>query len=193
MLKRNSGIFLSHYCTLKMFWGADHELITSVLNSTLHQITLFNTVNYRRKRSIARWQFITIALVINELINTIKREKLISIGYIYDGCIPLNLCLEFEDDTATVTTIESGKQHLVNAFAKWLSRTGLIITVDKCSIFGIEKVRTDSAQYGRYLKLANEPIQWIKMNKSFTYLGKDFNMHMSNDHITSQLVSTFKQ
>ena len=31
------------------------------------------------------------------------------------------------------------------------------------------------------------------MNKSFTHLGKDFNMHMSNDHIKSQLVSTIEQ
>ena len=31
------------------------------------------------------------------------------------------------------------------------------------------------------------------MNKSFTYLGKDFNMYMSNDHIKSQLVSTIEK
>ena len=31
------------------------------------------------------------------------------------------------------------------------------------------------------------------MNKNFTYLGKDFNMHMSNDHIKSQLVFTIEQ
>ena len=33
----------------------------------------------------------------------------------------------------------------------------------------------------------------IEVNKSFTYLGKDFNMHMSNNHIKSQLVSTVEQ
>ena len=31
------------------------------------------------------------------------------------------------------------------------------------------------------------------MNKSFTCLGKDCNMHMSNDHIKSQLVSTVEK
>ena len=31
------------------------------------------------------------------------------------------------------------------------------------------------------------------MNKRFTYLGKDFNMHMSNDYIKSQLVSTIEK
>ena len=33
----------------------------------------------------------------------------------------------------------------------------------------------------------------IEVNKSFTYLGKDFNMYMSNNPIKSQLVSTIEQ
>ena len=39
----------------------------------------------------------------------------------------------------------------------------------------------------------NEQIPSIEMNKCFTYLGKDFNMDMSNDHIKSQLVFTIEQ
>ena len=89
-------------------------------------------------------------------------------------------------DTAIVTALESDNQHLVNAFTKSSSWAGLIIRVDKCSTFGIKKVRTYSTQYEPYLKIANERIPSIEMNKSFTYLGKDFNIHMSNDRIKSQ-------
>ena len=31
------------------------------------------------------------------------------------------------------------------------------------------------------------------MNKRVTYLGKDFNRHMSNDHIKTQLASTVER
>ena len=56
-----------------------------------------------------------------------------------------------------------------------------------------QKVRTDSTLYEPYLKLANDRIPSTEMNKNFTYLGKDFDMHISNDHIKSQFVSTIKQ
>ena len=133
------------------------------------------------------------SLVINTLINTIKQEKLNIIGYIYDGCIPPKHWLQLADDTAIVTALKSDNQHLVKAFTKWSSWADLVIRVDKCSTFGIKKIRTDSTQYEPYLKIGNERIPSTEMNKSFTYLGKDFNMHMSNDHIKSQLVSTIEQ
>ena len=161
----------------------------------MYQITLFNlyslyipTIVYTDYRiSIATDEYLTLSitiekgvlqgesllpllfnLVINTLINTIKQEKLNCVGYIYDGCIPPKHWLQFADDTAIVTAIESDNQHLVNAFTKWSSWAGLIIRVDKCSTFGIKKVRTDSRQYEPYLKIANERILSIEMNKSFT-------------------------
>ena len=132
-------------------------------------------------------------LVINTFINTTEQEKLNFKGYIYYGCIPPKHWLQFADDTAIFTTLESDNQYLVDAFTKWSSCAGLIIIVDKCSIFDIKKVRTDLTQYTPCLKIANEQIPSTEMNKSFTYSGKDLNMHMSNDHIKSQLVSTIKQ
>ena len=60
-------------------------------------------------------------LVINTLINTIRQEKLNCIGYIYDGCIPPTHWLQFADDTATITALESDNQHFVNTFRKWSS------------------------------------------------------------------------
>ena len=75
----------------------------------------------------------------------------------YDGCLPPKHWLQFAD-TAIVTTLKSDNQHLVNAFTKCPSWAGSIIRVDKCSIFGIKKVRTDSTQYEPYLKIANKRI-----------------------------------
>ena len=132
-------------------------------------------------------------LVFNTLINTIKQEKSYCIGYIYDCCVPPKHWLQFANDIAIVTALESDNQHLVKAHTKWSSRAGLVIRIDKCSASGFKKVRTDSTHYEPYLKIGNEGIPSIEMNKSFTHLGKDFNMHMSNDHIKSKLESIIEQ
>ena len=68
---------------------------------------------------------------------------------------------------SNVTTNISSK-----SFTKWSSWAGLIIRVDKCSTFGIKKVRTYSTQYEPYLKIANERIPSTEMNKSFINLTK---------------------
>ena len=196
------------------FGEVDHDLTTYVLkfhHVPDHIIQKIKSLYTDHRISIATDEYLTLPitvekgvqgdslspllfnLVIITLINTIKQEKLNCIGYIYDGCMPPKRWLQFTDDTAIVTALESDNQHLVDAFTKWSSWAGLIIRVDKCSTFGIKKVRTDSTQYKPYLKIANERIPSIEMNKSFTYLGKDFNMHMSNDHIKSQLVCTIEQ
>ena len=61
-------------------------------------------------------------LVVNTLISTIKQEKSYCIGYIYDCCIPPKHWLQFADDIAIVTTLESDNQHLVKTYTKWSSR-----------------------------------------------------------------------
>ena len=197
------------------FGEVDHELITYVLkfhHVLDHIIQLIKYLYTDYRIFIATDEYLTLPitvekgvlqgdnlspllsnLVINTLINTIKQEKSNCIGYICDGCIPPKHWLQLADDTAVVTALKNDNQHLVNAFTKWSSWAGLIIRADKCSIFGIKKVRSDSIQYEPYLKIANERIPSIEMNKSFTYLEKNLNMHMSNDHIKSQLVSAIEQ
>ena len=197
------------------FGEVDHELITYVLKfhhvpDDIIQLIQYLHTDYRISITTGEYLALPITVekgvlqgdslspllfnfVFNALINTIKQEKSNCIGCIYDGCIPPKHWLQFADDTAIATALKSEKQRLVNTFTKWSSWAGLIIRVDKCSAFGIKKVRTDSTQYEPYLKIANERIRSIEMNKSFTYLVKDFNMHMSNDHIKSQLVSTIEQ
>ena len=74
----------------------------------------------------------------------------------YDGCLPPKHWLQFAD-TAIVTTLKSDNQHLVNAFTKCPSWAGSIIRVDKCSIFGIKKVK-ELTRHNMNLKIANERI-----------------------------------
>ena len=109
----------------------------------MHQITLFNlyslyipttvtlpTAVEKGVLQVDTLPSLLFNLVIYALINTIKQEKLNCIGYIYNGYIPPKQWLQFADDTAIVTALESDNQHLVNAFTKWSSWAGLIIRVD---------------------------------------------------------------
>ena len=45
--------------------------------------------------------------------------------------------------------------------------------VNKCSTFGIKKNGNSSTQFKSNLKLNNEVIPPVKLNETFTYLGKN--------------------
>ena len=96
--------------------------------------------------------------------------------------------MQFADDTALVTALESDNQYLCNAFVKWSSRAGLIIRVDKCHVFGMKKNKTDITQYQPYITIKSERISPVNNGASFTCLGKDFNLEMNCNHIKEQLV-----
>ena len=81
-----------------------------------------------------------------------------------------------------MTALESDNQLLCNGFLKW-SWAGLIVRVDKCSVFGIKKSKTESVQYQPYVTINRERVRPIKNCDSFTYLGKDFNFNMYCDHV----------
>ena len=53
-------------------------------------------------------------------------------GYVYDGGAQPKHWMQFADETANVTALESDNQLLSNDFLKWNSWAGLIVTVDKC-------------------------------------------------------------
>jgi hypothetical protein len=127
-------------------------------------------------------------LVINTLIYTVKQDKINCMGYVYDGCIAPKHWMQFADDTALVTALETDNQYLCNAFTKWASWAGLIIRVDKCHVFGMKKNKTDIVQYKPYVKIKNDRIPPVEEGESFTYLGKDFNMHMSDHHVKENLI-----
>ena len=67
-------------------------------------------------------------------------------SYVYDGGVQLKHWMQFADDATIVTALESGNQLLCNGFLKWSSWVGLIVRVDKCSVFGMKKSKTESVQ-----------------------------------------------
>ena len=63
--------------------------------------------------------------------------------------------------------------------------------VNKCSTFGIKKNGNSSTQFKPNLKLNNEVIPPVKLNETFTYLGKIFSYTMSADKVKLELTSDF--
>ena len=127
-------------------------------------------------------------LVINTLIATIKQDKLNCMGYVYDYALAPKHWMQFADDTALVTALESDNQYLCNAFVKWSTWAGLVIKVSKCHAFGMKKVKTDFTQYKPYITISKVPIPPVELNENFTYLGKDFSLTMICDHVKNELI-----
>ena len=97
--------------------------------------------------------------------------------------------MQFADDTALVTSLESDNQYFCNAFVKWSTWAGLIIKFGKCHVFGMKKVKTDIIQYKPYITINKTPIPTVEILENFTYLGKDFNISMKCDHVKEQLTN----
>ena len=85
-------------------------------------------------------------LILNTLIATIKQGKLKCMGNDYDGGVQPKHWMQIADYTAIVTARESDNQ-LLYGFLKWSCWAGLIVRVDKCSVFGMKKSKTESVQY----------------------------------------------
>ena len=128
-------------------------------------------------------------LIVNTLIQTIKNKKIECLGYSYHEALRPKHWFQFADDTAIVTALEQDNQLLCNAFTKWSSWADLSIRVEKCHTFGIKKSSTASVQYQPRILVNNKPIPPTDIDDNFTYLGKDFNFNMSNDHIKSDLIN----
>ena len=83
-------------------------------------------------------------LIFNMLMNTfiqyIKGEEFSQFGYRWQKYILPKHWLQFADDAAAVTGLESENQILLNAFNRWCTWSGMPIRVDKCHSFGIQKV-----------------------------------------------------
>ena len=128
-------------------------------------------------------------LCFNTLMVTIKKEQLRCLGYCYDIYSNPRQWLQFADDTALVTSIESDNQLLLNLFTKWTIWADLPIRIDKCHTFGVKKSATESYQFEPYLVINKERIPPVKSGESFVYLGKAFNFSMNSDEVKQQLVS----
>ena len=127
-------------------------------------------------------------MVINTFIQRIKGQQFEQLGYKFLKYLSLRHWYQFADDAAIVTGSEKHNQILLNEFSRWCSWTKMSIRIDKCHTFGMEKVRTAPKQVMPKLYLNNILIPQIKLQESFTYLGKHFDFEMtSNQHKTSLL------
>ena len=96
-------------------------------------------------------------------------------AHFYQVCLKSKHWFQFADDTAIVTTLESDNQHLCNVFLKLTSWADLTIKVSECCTFVIRKNETASEQFQPYITICKQRIPQVEQDKSFTYLGKDFN------------------
>ena len=84
-------------------------------------------------------------LCFNTFIQHIKSDKYRQFGFSSAFLNPLHW-LQFANDAAVITSQESENQHLLNQFAICCQWYDMMIRVDKCSTFGIEKALTISTQ-----------------------------------------------
>ena len=128
----------------------------------------------------------------NTLMVTVKNEKLKCLGYIYDTLSCPRQWLQFADDTAIVTSLESDNQLLLNLFTKWVNWADLITRIDKCHTFGMKKSSSKSMQYEPYLRLSNQRVPPVTIGEGFVYLGKQFNFQMNNEEIKKDIVNNLE-
>ena len=127
-------------------------------------------------------------LCINILLNTVKNEKLNCFGYVYGFYFKPRNWFQFTDDTAIVISSEEDNQLLINGFIKWCMWADLSVRIDKCHVFGIKKVGTKSCHYRPYLIINHERIPPVKIDDSFTYLCKDFNLSIDCTKLKNNII-----
>ena len=95
--------------------------------------------------------------------------------------------MQFADNTAFGTSLESDNQYLFNAFVKWITWAGITIKISKCHVFGMKKAKTDIIQCKPYNTINKKSILAVEISENVAYLGKDFNISLSFDHVKEQL------
>ena len=121
------------------------------------------------------------------VVNTVKNEKLNCFGYIYDFSIRPCNWLQFADDTAIVTSSEDDNQLLMNGFIKWCTWADLS-THRKVSRIRHKKNCYEILSILSLLSINFERILPLKIDDSFTYLGKDFNFGMDCTKIKDNII-----
>ena len=82
---------------------------------------------------------------------------------------------QFADDASVISDTEHENQILLNACTRWCQWSMMIIRVDKCKTFGMAKIGSQCKQYLPKLFLNDELVPQVKLEESFTYLGRHFN------------------
>ena len=130
-------------------------------------------------------------MIVNTLIKSIHHEKIRCMGYSSPKTLLPRHWFQFADDLAITASTGKDNRLLLNVFNRWCNWAGLIICLDKCSAFRIKKNGNLSTQFKPYLKVNNEVIPPVKLNETFTYLGKTFSYTMSVDKVKAELISDF--
>ena len=117
----------------------------------------------------------------NTFTQYIKSENFQQLGFKFKANYEPRLWFQFADDASVI----SGAQHesiLLNAlFTRWCQWSMMIIRrVDKCKTFGMAKIGSQCKQYLPKLFLNNELVPQVKLEESFTYLGRHFNYAMDD-------------
>ena len=121
------------------------------------------------------------------VVSTVKNEKLNCYGYIYDFSIKACNWLQFADDTAIVTSSEDDNQLLMNGFIKWCTWADLS-THRQVSRIRHKKNCYEILSILSLLSINFERILPLKIDDSFTYLGKDFNFGMDCTKIKDNII-----
>ena len=120
-------------------------------------------------------------MIFNTFITSIRSQEFEQLGYKYAQHLSPRHWYQFADDAAIVTGQQYENQILLNAFTRWVSWANMIIRVDKCKTFGIQKQGTTAVQFLPKLLTNNSVIPPVKINEQFTYLGRHFNFQMDDE------------
>ena len=133
-------------------------------------------------------------LCFNILVRTIAQEKYKALGFAWGPTnAPTNTSwLQFADDAALIAHDSKSAQALVDIAAAWCEWAHMIIRTDKCSTFGMAKIKGAYVQTEPKIYNNSIVIPPIKMGESFKYLGKNFSFQMKNQEVKDILLHKIK-
>ena len=131
-------------------------------------------------------------MIINTFIQSVKQEQYKTFGYNFLRYLTPRHWYQFADNAAVISGLESENQILLNLFSRWCSWADMIIRVDECHYFRINKSGTSSKHFQPKLFVNNELILPVKQDEYFTYLGRHFDNKMTNNQHKDDLLSDAK-
>ena len=134
-------------------------------------------------------------MIFSTFINSIKsrstsNREFEQLGYRYSQHLSPRHWYQFPDDAAIITGQQYENQIFITRWTKWAN---MIVRVDKCKTFGIQKVNAATVQYSPKLVTNDAVILPVRMNEGFTYLGRVFDFNMDNDAHKTSLVEKCKR
>ena len=123
---------------------------------------------------------LTFNMCFNTFIQYIKSQNFQQLGFKFKANVEPRHWFQFADDVSVISGTEHENQILLNAFTRWCQWSMMIIRVDKCKTFGVAKIGSQCKQYLPKRFLNNELVPQVKLEESFTYLGRHFNYAMDD-------------